>query len=583
MTFQTPLGLLVLLAVPAVIALHLFRRRLVERRVAGLFLFRGERIVASSGRKRTRLLNTLSLWLECLAAAVLALWLGGLSFGGAVARHVVFVLDDSASMGVGSAVASARAEIAKRAADLASGDRATLLCTGPRPTVLLGPRALLVEILSALALWRPVQRRHDPLPALDLARELAAGTGEVVFCTDEEPPSGCSDITVMAFGASAPNCSIVTAQRLLRASGDGEDLRVGIAAHGAVAATELTVRSGDQMLQRVPVAFAEGQAQLVLSLPAGVGALTLALAGDAMSIDDVAWLLPPPERTVAVCELLPAEQREGLQLQRMFGALRGFRHESNPLQAQLVLAQAPGQLRAGQTEVVFAPGDGERDAWRGPFVIDRAHEWMAGLHLDGVVWLAGRRALPGHVLIAAGAQALATEEFVDAGRRLWLTLDASAGNLMRSPDWPVLFLNLLETARAEVPGVETPNVQIGDEARFRRSMVAGATDAQIWWREPDGTRTAAAPGRTVGFVPRLPGLHEVIGADGAVLGRFAARFVDPSESDLRGLVTKTWPAAVRPPETAGTTRDTSKEQQLLAMLLLALMLADWWWLGRRSP
>jgi hypothetical protein len=147
----------------------------------------------------------------------------------------------------------------------------------------------------------------------------------------------------------------------------------------------------------------------------------------------------------------------------------------------------------------------------------------------------------------------------------------------------VLFLNLLETARAEVPGVETPNVQIGDEARFRRSMVAGATDAQIWWREPDGTRTAAAPGRTVGFVPRLPGLHEVIGADGAVLGRFAARFVDPSESDLRGLVTKTWPAAVRPPETAGTTRDTRKEQQLLAMLLLALMLADWWWLGRRSP
>jgi hypothetical protein len=583
MTFQTPLGLLALLAVPAVIALHLFRRRLVERRVAGLFLFRGERLVASSGRKRTRLLNTLSLWLECLAAAVLALWLGGMSFGGVVARHVGFVLADSASMGVGSAVASARAEIARRAADLASGDRVTVLCTGARPTVLLGPRALPAEVEAALALWRPVQRRHDPLPALDLARELAAGTGEVVYCTDEEPPAGCQDLTVIAFGASVPNCSIVTAQRLPRAMGDGEDLRVGIASHGAVTATELTVRSADQILQRVPVAFADGQAQVALLLPAGVGTLTLALAGDAMTIDDVAWLLPPPERLVAVCELLPAEQRERLQLHRVFGALRGFRHESNPLLAQLVLATAPGQLRAGQTEVVFAPGDGERDAWRGPFVIDRAHEWMAGLHLDGVVWLAGRRALPGHVLVAAGAQALAAEEFVDAGRRLWLTLDSSAGNLMRSPDWPVLFLNLLESARAEVPGVETPNVQIGDEARFRRSMVAGAHDAQLWWREPDGTRTDAGAGRMVGFVPRLPGLHEVVGRDGVVLGSFAARFVDPSESDLRGLVTKTWPATVRQPDDAGTTRDTSREQQVLAMLLLALVLADWWWLGRRSP
>jgi hypothetical protein len=186
-------------------------------------------------------------------------------------------------------------------------------------------------------------------------------------------------------------------------------------------------------------------------------------------------------------------------------------------------------------------------------------------------------------LVAAGAQALAAEEFVDAGRRLWLTLDSSAGNLMGSPDWPVLFLNLLESARAEVPGVETPNVQIGDEARFRRSMVAGAHDAQLWWREPDGTRTDAGAGRTVGFVPRLPGLHEVVGRDGVVLGSFAARFVDPSESDLRGLVTKTWPATVRQPDDAGTTRDTSREQQVLAMLLLALVLADWWWLGRRSP
>jgi hypothetical protein len=39
MTFAAPLGLLALLAVPAIVVLHLFRNRLPERTVAGLFLF----------------------------------------------------------------------------------------------------------------------------------------------------------------------------------------------------------------------------------------------------------------------------------------------------------------------------------------------------------------------------------------------------------------------------------------------------------------------------------------------------------------------------------------------------------------
>ncbi|MBL9077743.1 MAG: BatA domain-containing protein, partial [Planctomycetes bacterium] len=92
MTFTAPLGLLALLAVPAVLVLHLFRRRLPERRVAGLFLWHGDRLVTTAGRTRTRLLRTPSLWLELLAAVVLAAWLAGLSFGGARARHLVVVL-----------------------------------------------------------------------------------------------------------------------------------------------------------------------------------------------------------------------------------------------------------------------------------------------------------------------------------------------------------------------------------------------------------------------------------------------------------------------------------------------------------
>ena len=70
-----------LLAVPAVIALHLFRRRLPQVRVAGLFLWDPQRLAARAGRKRARLLQTASLWLEVLAAVLVA-------WGGVVATRL---------------------------------------------------------------------------------------------------------------------------------------------------------------------------------------------------------------------------------------------------------------------------------------------------------------------------------------------------------------------------------------------------------------------------------------------------------------------------------------------------------------
>ena len=58
MTFTAPLGLLALLAVPAVLLLHLFRNKLPQRRIAALFLFPPQALVAGAGRTRTRLLRT---------------------------------------------------------------------------------------------------------------------------------------------------------------------------------------------------------------------------------------------------------------------------------------------------------------------------------------------------------------------------------------------------------------------------------------------------------------------------------------------------------------------------------------------
>lgn len=593
MTFTTPLGLLALLAVPAVVALHLFRNKLPERRVAGLFLFPQEALLAGAGRTRTRLLRTPSFWLELLAALLLGLWLGGLSFGGARSRHVVVVLDDSASMAAGGRD-RALATLRQRLSALGGGDFVSVLRTGPRPEVLAGPKALPHEALATLDRWQPTLPRHDRAATLDLGRELAMGGGELWFLTDEAPGPGDLDVTWLAFGQSAANAAILGIVREPGADGQ-ERVRAHLAAFGALAASELVLRSGERELGRARVEFVDGEASVVVPLPAGTDVLHASLAPDALAIDSAAWLLPAEARVVGLCDQLPPPIAGALSTERLLAALPAVRAEADSRTAQLLLRAEPGPLRAGQLELVVAAGDGERRPLAGPFVIDRAHAVCSGLSLQGVVFGAVVRELPGAVLVAAGALPLCTEEPLDEGRRCWLALDPALGNFARSPDWPVLVANLVEQAREQVPGPLQAHVLVGGEARFRRGLdqqpadpVVSADPEQqrrrtLWLHSADGARVEGHGERTVGFPVRTVGVHTVEDHQQRPLGRFAARFLDASESDLRLLRTMERAASADVQAARqSAARDTGWERRVLALLLFVVMLLDWWVLARRD-
>lgn len=592
MTFTTPLGLLALLAVPAVVALHLFRNKLPERRVAGLFLFPQEALLAGAGRTRTRLLRTPSFWLELLAALLLGLWLSGLSFGGARSRHVVVVLDDSASMAAGGRD-RALAALRQRLSALGGGDFVSVLRTGPRPEVLAGPKALPHEALATLDGWQPTLPRHDRTPTLDLGRELAMGGGELWFLTDEAPGQGDLDVHWLAFGQTAPNAAILGIVREPGADGR-ERVRAHLAAFGAIASSELVLRTGERELGRARVEFVDGGAAVVLPLPAGIDVLQASLSADALAIDSTAWLLPAPVRDVRLCDQLPTAATEPLAVSRLLAALPAVRAEADSRTAQLLLRAEPGPLREGQLELVVA-AEGERRPLAGPFVIDRAHAVCSGLSLQGVVFGAVVRDLPGAVLVAAGALPLCTEEPLDAGRRFWLALDPALGNFARSPDWPVLMANLVEQAREQVPGPLQAQLLVGGEARFRRGLdqeaadpVAGTDPEQqrrrtLWLRSADGTRVEGHGERTVGFPVRSVGVHTVEDHQQRPLGRFAARFLDAGESDLRLLRTMERAASADVQAARrSAARDTGWERRVLALLLFVVVLLDWWVLARRD-
>jgi hypothetical protein len=579
MTFTTPLGLLALLAVPAVLALHLFRNRLRERRVAASFLWPAQALHAGGGRTRTRLLRSASLWCELAAALALAAWLGGLSFGGVAARPLGVVVDDTASMAAAGTRERALAAIDARLA-ARGGGAVSVLRTGKQPEALLDARERAGDVAAALQRWQPAQPHHAPDLALDLARELAGPGGDTWFVTDGPHAAAHPDVEVLAFGVPVANAAIRTADRLPRGDGD-EELRVRVAAHGGLASARARVFADGVELTAAPVPFVDGVASLVVALPRGADVVRVQLAGDALAIDDEAWVLPAVPRVVAVADELPAERRAELGLDRVFAALTDWRAVAAGEAPQLLLRGSPGAVGNGQLELVLASGSGAGTVHREPFLVDRAHPWVRGLGLHGVTWVAGEPALPGQVLIAAGAHVLASEEPLPAGRRAWLCVRGANGNVVRAPDWPVLFANLLDACRPAVPGIERAHVLVGGEARLRLAAVRDAEPPTCI--DPAGGRRRAAGGATAGWVAERPGLHRVVDVAGRDVARFAARFLDPVESDLLAMSTFVRAASRgAAEERAAPMRDTGIEARVLAWLLALAVLLDWWVLARRS-
>ena len=141
MSFANPLGLLLLLALPIIVLLHLFRQERRRQEVSSLYLWR-EISDQHSRRMRPRLLRNVNLLLQLLAAtfAALALAQPAIETGAtAGARELIVMIDDSASMRA-TAGGVERMELARNRAREIIGraprsTRIMLVTTGPRPAM----------------------------------------------------------------------------------------------------------------------------------------------------------------------------------------------------------------------------------------------------------------------------------------------------------------------------------------------------------------------------------------------------------------------------------------------------------------
>jgi Ca-activated chloride channel homolog len=606
MEFANPLGLLGLLALPTIIAIHLFHRRFPPLLVAGLHLWGAEVRVPTAGRKRERLPISSSLILELFTALLLALLLAEprLSDSGKVI-HLIAVLDNSASMSaVGAEGRSSRdraiTELAERMTNAPRGSRVTLILTGRRPVMLAGPAVEWSVAESAIANWNPAQPGHDVLPALDMAVQLAENGGEVVFLTDalpEEDQPVPADAEIVAVGESLSNVAITAARWTVDSKSLTGHVFVRIKNEGPrPVVASIDGRAGEKAVFHSKLELAPGEElPLKTDVPGGLGrlAVTVKTPTDALATDSTVSLVEPKVRTVRVALDLPKEHAAARPVERVLSIASDV--EISDGQAAHLLVASAETLPESRRDLWWlgvGPVDSSAEAklaardLLGPYLKEKRDPLLEGVSLGGVIWGGVQRlAVNATPVISAGDELLLSRLNGTRTTALLLNVDLSRSNLTESPDWPILLNNLIEQRRNSLPGLRRWNYRLNENIQFR--LFEGiAEPAEVAARRltfqkvTDPAEEQRLRNLARSAVVEVPPLDETgffqINDGDELLGEFAVNFFDPSESDL----TKLRPGSRLPPTAEdGTdyTIDNPFTWAILAGLILILVLAfaDW--------
>jgi von Willebrand factor type A domain/Aerotolerance regulator N-terminal len=320
--FTTPLALLGLLFVPAVIAMYLLKLRRDEAVVPSTLLW--TRLVADieANAPWQKLRRSLLLLLQLLLVIALALLAARpfLERPAGLARDIVLVMDTSASMAATDTVPD-RLTAAKQVAiealkDLPTGGKVSVIAADRSARIVVNESGDLSRVRLAIEGIPVTQSRGDLGDALELASKLAARSGDaqVLVATDASlarTPVGrvAAPVKVLTVGRERKNQAIVALAIRTAPSAVTRSVFVSVANLDLVeAARRLEVWGDDRLLEVRDVRLdAQRRSDVIVDdLPREVRTVEVRLVGadpaftaapDQLAVDDRAWAVVPQDRT----------------------------------------------------------------------------------------------------------------------------------------------------------------------------------------------------------------------------------------------------------------------------------------------
>ena len=574
-----PWGLLALLGLPAVLAIHLLQRRAVVIPVSTLFLLESLPRESDAGRRVERLRGSLPLGLQLLGVLILTWlltdpqWLEKNSV-----QRIAVVLDSSASMSVAKPVVLT--DLTRDLARLASATtQSEVYLLDSRQTggpLYHGPEG--EGILAALEAWRPAGGTHDPTPALRLARNLAGREGLVLYVTDAAaalPPGA----RLYACGRPADNAGIAGVA-VEETSGQLE-WRATLRNYSSTAQTrQWQVIAGSTVLSSGNLTLPPGGLQQQRGVfPPGMDELTLTLSPDAFPVDDLAPVLRPKLKEVSVS--LPAATGPTDRLyEALFASLPGVR--ITPAGAAVpVVAYDPlnPQLPAGAAVIFVRDAKPSAPVLSGTLLVEK-HPLTEGLGWQGLVCQDSMK-VPlrpeDEPLVWIGDRAVVFLRTTGDRPQLCFNFDLNKSNARRLPALVLTLHRWMEDYRRQWPAEEWTLTECSQALPV--AVLPPPAPPVLTLRtagQPDGSRPAREA--TLLRAPDLPGVLEVWQGSTRLL-RTASHFADVREADFTDKGTQKDLSGA----TAAVTRQHSRDDPAWRGWLLALLGLtgfSWWWLGR---
>lgn len=534
-----PLALIALATVPALAAIYILRNRFRRRSVSSLVLWRFNVQSKAGGAKVHRLQLPLLFFLELLALVLLVTAATGPHWKlPQSARPLMVVLDDSFSMRAmdGGVSAQARARLFLEKLYRHQPPPATrLILAGMEPRSLGSTAKSWRDVDDQLSHWKCWSPNSAIDSAITLATELGRQQANVLVLTDHPPADGKISnprLEWHAFGVPLDNVAIVNASRT---AFGGEDRCLLEVANFSSAAriVKLAVQTGTKNAQGslLPLGAHESR-RLVFNIPSTAPALHAVLEPDALAGDNDVQLLPPVRRRVRVQVALT----NGL-----VAALVGRTLDATGLRAALSenpeLVIHENDTVAGSNSWSLCLGsEGATNAYTGPFILDNSHPLAAGMSLEGVIWAAaGATNVPGDipVILAGNVPLLSVREDFAGRRHLNLNFNPELSTLQDTPDWPILFWNILSWRVTELPGLKESNARLGMDVMLK------TTDEPVTVTQPDATQTVfPQTGGELALETPLPGIYTV--AMGAVTNQFSVNVLAADKSDLSACASGQW-------------------------------------------
>lgn len=602
MTLLSPSWLLLLLLIPAVIALHLFRRHRRSEVVPSLLIWK----LLSKRTPRTldlRVLRDLNLLLQVLAVIAAAILLSNPvmpSAGTTTARDLVLVVDVSAGMAAadeGATRIDAARSAALRVADgAAASARIAVVAAGATP-VLVQSFTESRDAVSGAIRGIAAQTVHGDFDAaVALASGLAGEDGEIHVFTDGaidwNSAAGRASLVVHRVGTNLPNVGIT--RFAARRARDRWELLVTLSnASDRAMTVGLEILAGEQMLRSNAVSLAPGELryEVVTARTEEETELVARLVdvpedANALRSDDVARVVVDEEAGARV--LLVSEETYFLEtVLSVIPRVEVTRSETFPVpgryDAVVFDGITPPPLLAGNY-LLFGvrPPDlptafGEPVEVTAPVSWEPDHPLFQAVSFDRVEV---QRARPIDstegidVIARIGARPIGYTYERSGLRIAGFTFSLADTDLPLRVAFPLLVRNavswmLPEGNIGDVRQIATGepyavSIPIGDAVIVR--YPSGRTERHVAERNPFVIRDTSEAG-----------IYEV--RSPSVQRRFAAALMSPQETDLRTRLSV--PAATTEtddlPEGAGR-----RAWRIVLMLLIVCVAADWYVWVRRS-